>query len=77
MRSLVYFQLSSGSTRIVRSILDMRSECRFLDTEVVGSNLGICILCHSARNFIYNASVHSAAKCVPMWGQPREGCSVR
>ena len=37
-------------------------ECRFLGTEVDGSNPGICVLCPCARHFIHIASVDSAVK---------------
>ena len=36
--------------------------CRFLDTEVDGSNPGISMLCPRARHFIRNASVDLAVK---------------
>ena len=40
-------------------------ECRFLDTEVDGSNPGISMLCPWAKHFIRIASVDSAVKLVP------------
>ena len=44
------------------SILVMWLECRFLDTEIDGSNPDISMLCPSARHFISIASVDSAVK---------------
>ena len=40
-------------------------ECRFLDTEVVGSNPSISMLFPGARHFIRVNSVDSAVKLVP------------
>ena len=40
-------------------------KCRFLDTDVDGSNPGISMLCHWARYFIRIASDDSAVKSVP------------
>ena len=40
-------------------------ECRFLDTEVDGSNPGISMLCLWARHFTRIASVDSAVKWAP------------
>ena len=37
-------------------------ECRFLDTDVDGSNPGISMWCPRARNFIRIASVDLAVK---------------
>ena len=49
------------------TMLDMWLQCRFLDTEVDGSNRGISMLCLLARLFIRIASVDSAVKCVRIW----------
>ena len=51
--------------RIGRSVLVEWLECRFLDTEVDGSNPSISMLCPLARHFIRIASVDSAVKRVP------------
>ena len=47
------------------SILVVLLECRFLDTEVYGSNPGFSMLCPSTRHFIRIASFDSAVKLVP------------
>ena len=47
------------------SILVMWFECRFLDTEVDGTNPDLSMLCPSARHFIRITSVDSAVKWVP------------
>ena len=47
---------------VSRSILVMRLECWFLDTEVDCSNPGISMLCPCARHFISIALVDSAVK---------------
>ena len=44
------------------SILIIRLECRFLDTEDDGSNLSISMLCPCVRHFIRIASDDSAVK---------------
>ena len=50
---------------IIRSILVVWLECRFLDTEVDGSNPGNSMLCPWSRRFIRIASVDSVVKWVP------------
>ena len=47
-------------------------ECRFLDTEFDGSNLGISI-CALEQDTIRIASVDSAEKLVPGWGNLVKG----
>ena len=44
------------------NILVIWLKCRFLNTEVYGSNPGISVLYPCARNFIRIASVDSAVK---------------
>ena len=53
------------TAELLKRILVMWLECRFLDTEVDGSNPSISMLCPWARHFICIASVDSAVKWVP------------
>ena len=52
----------ASSLSLDSSILVVWLECRFLDIEVDGSNLGISMLCPCARHFIRIASVDSVVK---------------
>ena len=61
-------------TRFDWSILVMWLECRFLDTEVDGSNPGISILCLSALYPHFFSRL--VGEISTRWRKPREACSV-